>query len=159
MLLQTLQFHALSLERVQSPQREAVNFLRIPQTLFNFDLNTLSHVNDIFHFNLQAANGALVPCLRLTLKYDPRITGWRGEGAPPAHPKTGKNRGGESAAAGPGGFEDGNNRKRPFASFHPPEKRHEPSLPTEAKARPPSKIGLRLRRRYLGTSTFAYGDF
>ncbi|KAL8451200.1 hypothetical protein Emag_002838 [Eimeria magna] len=158
LLLQTLQFHTLSLERTQSPQREPVNFLRIPQSLFQFDLNILSHVNDLFHFDLKNKAGAVVPCVRLTLKYDPRITGWRGEGAPQAFTKAGKNRGGEAAAAAAGGFEEGN-RKRPFGSFHQPEKRHEVPQPTEIKARPAPKMSLRVRRRYCTTSTFAYGDF
>ncbi|KAL8272097.1 hypothetical protein Esti_003940 [Eimeria stiedai] len=132
LLLQTLQFHTLSLERTQSPQREPVNFLRIPQSLFQFDLNVLSHVNDLFHFDLKNKAGVVVPCLRLTLKYDPRITGWRGEGAPPAFTKP------EAAAAAAGGFEEGN-RKRPFGSFHQPEKRHV-SQPTEVKARSAPKM-------------------
>ncbi|KAL8449492.1 hypothetical protein Emed_003143 [Eimeria media] len=140
LLLQTLQFHTLSLERTQSPQREPVNFLRIPQSLFQFDLNILSHVNDLFHFDLKNKAGVIVPCVRLTLKYDPRITGWRGEGAPPAFTKTNKNRGGgEAAAAAGGGFEE-NNRKRPFGTFHQPEKRHEVPQPTEVKARPAPKM-------------------
>ncbi|XP_026193713.1 uncharacterized protein LOC34622120 [Cyclospora cayetanensis] len=113
LLLQTLQFHTLSLERTQAPQREPVNFLRIPQSLFQFDLRILPHVNDLFLFNLPNKAGQVVNCLKLTLKYDPRITGWRGEGAPPTHPKVGKSRGGEplGVPAGPGGFEEGN-RKR-----------------------------------------------
>ncbi|KAL8437578.1 hypothetical protein Efla_000441 [Eimeria flavescens] len=158
LLLQTLQFHALSLERIQSPQREPVNFLRIPQTLFQYDLNVLGHVNDLFHFDLKNTAGVAVPCVRLTLKYDPRITGWRGEGAPPSFAKTGKNRGGEAAAAANGGAEEGN-RRRPFNSFHQPEKRLEAPQQPEVKARPAAKLGLRVRRRYCTTSTFAYGDF
>ncbi|CDI82773.1 hypothetical protein, conserved, partial [Eimeria acervulina] len=54
LLLQTLQFHTLSLERSQATQRDPVNFLRIPQTLFQFDLRVLPNVNDLFIFNLMS---------------------------------------------------------------------------------------------------------
>ncbi|CDJ44892.1 hypothetical protein, conserved, partial [Eimeria tenella] len=113
LILQTLQFHTLSLERSQGNQRDPVNFLRIPQSLFQFDLRVLPNVNNLFIFDLKDKNEKSVSCLKLTLKYDPRITGWRGEGAPPVHPKGGKSRGAEPAGAapGPGGLEEGN-RKR-----------------------------------------------
>ena len=52
-----------------------MNFLRIPQTLFQFDLRVLPHVNDLFLFNLTTNVNKVVNCLKLTLKYDPRITG------------------------------------------------------------------------------------
>lgn len=159
LLLQTLQFHTLSMERVQSPQREPVNFLRIPQSLFQYDLRSLAHVNDLFVFDLINKKGEVINCMKLTLKYDPRITGWRGEGAPPPHSKSGKNRGGgDNAPAGPAGFEEGS-RKRPFAPFLQADKKHDPSQPPEAKARPTPKLTLRVRRRYCTTSSFAYGDF
>lgn len=58
------------------------HLLRIPQSIALYDRKTLPHVNDLFHFTLPIAAGGALLISRLSVKYDPRIVGWRNSGAP-----------------------------------------------------------------------------
>eukprot|EP01053_Blabericola_migrator_P007833 Blabericola_migrator_1__7832@NODE_3_length_32604_cov_133_371700_g2_i0_p7_GENE_NODE_3_length_32604_cov_133_371700_g2_i0NODE_3_length_32604_cov_133_371700_g2_i0_p7_ORF_typecomplete_len698_score85_29_NODE_3_length_32604_cov_133_371700_g2_i01532417417 len=57
------------------------NFLRIPHTICQWDRAVLPHVNELFHFSMRTCNpGEVVLVSKLSVKYDPRITGWRNSG-------------------------------------------------------------------------------
>lgn len=55
------------------------NVLKIPPQVFDYPIEQLSHVNECFLFKLYSVNSKSVLISRLTLKYDPRISGWKGD--------------------------------------------------------------------------------
>ncbi|KJP85488.1 hypothetical protein AK88_04884 [Plasmodium fragile] len=55
------------------------NVLKIPPQVFDYPIEKLGHVNECFLFKLYSVNSKSVLISRLTLKYDPRISGWKGD--------------------------------------------------------------------------------
>ncbi|CAG9472150.1 unnamed protein product [Plasmodium vivax] len=70
-------------ENEQSKEKEndpdEYNVLKIPPQVFDYPIEKLGHVNECFLFKLYSANSKSVLISRLTLKYDPRISGWKGD--------------------------------------------------------------------------------
>ncbi|EZG79711.1 hypothetical protein GNI_024620 [Gregarina niphandrodes] len=64
------------------------NLLKIPQSICQWNRQVLSHVNELFHFNMRTSTpGEMLQISKLSVKYDPRINGWRNMGTPAAVPK------------------------------------------------------------------------
>ncbi|ETW43276.1 hypothetical protein PFNF135_02189 [Plasmodium falciparum NF135/5.C10] len=55
------------------------NVLKIPPQVFDYPIEKLGHVNECFLFKLYSINSKSILISRLTLKYDPRISGWKGD--------------------------------------------------------------------------------
>ncbi|GAW83464.1 hypothetical protein, conserved [Plasmodium gonderi] len=67
----------LSKEKADDP--DEYNVLKIPPQVFEYPIEKLGHVNECFLFKLYSINSKSVLISRLTLKYDPRISGWKGD--------------------------------------------------------------------------------
>eukprot|EP00366_Plasmodium_knowlesi_P004657 XP_002262155.1 hypothetical protein, conserved in Plasmodium species [Plasmodium knowlesi strain H] len=67
----------LNKEKEDNP--DEYNVLKIPPQVFDYPIEKLGHVNECFLFKLYSVNSKSVLISRLTLKYDPRISGWKGD--------------------------------------------------------------------------------
>ncbi|CBZ50555.1 conserved hypothetical protein [Neospora caninum Liverpool] len=59
---------------------EDYNILRVPSSVMQYSRERLPHVNELFLFKLFGARSVSLLVSKLSLKYDPRIAGWRGQG-------------------------------------------------------------------------------
>ncbi|SBS98162.1 conserved Plasmodium protein, unknown function [Plasmodium ovale curtisi] len=78
---QNTQIQSLS-EQMNEKEEEdpdEYNVLKIPPQVFDYPIEKLGHVNECFLFKLYSVNSKSVLISRLTLKYDPRISGWKGD--------------------------------------------------------------------------------
>ncbi|EPR58174.1 hypothetical protein TGME49_320010 [Toxoplasma gondii ME49] len=78
-----LVFHALRLQedgKKAGGNPEDFNILRVPASVMQHSREVLPHVNELFLFKLFGSKSASLLVSKLSLKYDPRIAGWRGQG-------------------------------------------------------------------------------
>ncbi|PFH36196.1 hypothetical protein BESB_043880 [Besnoitia besnoiti] len=81
--LSRLVFHSLLFQeeaKESGAHAEEFNILRVPASVMKFSREVLPHVNELFLFKLFGCDSTSVTISKLSLKYDPRIAGWRGQG-------------------------------------------------------------------------------